>query len=117
MNKTNIRTLLTQWSELIDSGKQISIERASSSLSGLRGRIKRVTGKPVIFDFRTYEKQKTIQDSLCKEMPRFTDLIRSIPEIMDGHSWIKEDFIELYFEHFLLVVQKLQRITDRETPV
>lgn len=110
MNKTKIQELLQQWTELINLGKQRSIEKANKSLGGLKGRIKRTTGKPVIFDSSTYKDQQQIQHLLCIELPQLANLIRSQPVIMDGYSWIKNDFIDLYFEHFCLVVEKLQRI-------
>ena len=113
MDKSKIKTLLNKWVELIDTSKQISIKKASNAQGGLLGRIKRTTGKPVIFDSKTYDEQKTIQKSLCEELPKWADIITSQPQIMDGYPWIRKDFIELYFSHFDLVVEKLQRIVDQ----
>lgn len=117
MNKTKIQSILSQWTALIKHGERVSIKKANESPGGLRGRIKRTTGKPVIFDLQTYERQQAIQNSLSQELPKLTELINSQPEIMDGHSWFKEDFIDLYFKHFSLVVEKLQRIIDKEAGV
>ena len=107
---TKIQTLLRQWSSLIKTGKKISKRKAEKEVGGLTGRIRRTEGQPVIFDSDTHGEQIKIQDSLCEELPHLTNLIRSQPEIMDGHKWTRGDFIDLYFNHFLLVVEKLKQI-------
>lgn len=112
MNTVKIQALLKRWTDLVDTGEQASKKKASKNGNGLLGRIRRTTGKPVIFDFETHEDQQTIQNSLCQELPQWADLIRSQPEIMDGYPWIRGDFIELYFGHFRLVIEKLQRIIN-----
>ena len=116
MNKIRVRKLLRQWTNLINIGEQTSKIKAAKSGDGLMARIKRTTGQPVIFDFDTYEDQKKIQNELCKELPQWADIIQSQPEIMDGYNWTRRDFIELYFEHFRMVIEKLQQIID-QTPV
>ena len=110
MNKIEILELLKQWNDLIDVGEQKSRIKATKNRNGILGRIKRTTGQPVIFDFYTYNDQKKIQDKLCRKLPNLTSLIRSQPEIMDGHPWIRGDFIELYYEHYRVVVDKLRRL-------
>lgn len=110
MNKVKIKILLEQWTDLINIGEQISKEKASKNADGLSGRIRRTTGKPVVFDSETHEDQRAIQNLLCKELPQWADLIHSQPAIMDGYAWTRNDFIDLYFEYFRFVVSKLQRI-------
>jgi hypothetical protein len=111
MNRDNVTLLLREWVCLITRGETISKEKADKSLGGLLGRIKRTKGQPVVFDFETHNEQLKIQDELCSELPAWADVIRSQPEIMDGHPWTRGDFIELYYSHFRLVVEKLQKIT------
>lgn len=113
MNKPQIQILLYQWKEVINKGKIVSKEKAEKSAGGLLGRIKRTIGQPVVFDILTYDRQRNIQSLLCKELPQWADLIRSQPEIMDGYSWTRNDFIDLYFEHFNLIIGKLQRIIGK----
>jgi hypothetical protein len=110
VNKTNVKTLLKQWSGLIDVNEQLSKEKASQNTDGLRGRIKRTIGTPIVFDLKTHKDQQKIQNALCQELPQYIDLIHSKPDIMDGHPWIREDFIELYAGHFRIVVEKLERV-------
>jgi len=98
-------------------GEQASRTKASKNQNGLEGRITRTTGTPVIFDFDAFGNQNAVQSSLCQEIPQYADLIRSKPEIMDGHAWTRGDFIELYFGHFRLVVDKLRRLTGQTTDV
>ncbi|GAF76308.1 unnamed protein product [marine sediment metagenome] len=117
MNHTKVQLLLKQWMEIIDASEQKSKEKARQSPNGLNGRIRRTTGQPVIFDFDTYQDQQKVQNLLCQELPQYANLIRSQPEIMDGYQWTRRDFIELYAEHFRLVVRKIQRIIDQATDV
>lgn len=117
MNEIKVRELLKRWSVILEKGEYKSKEKANNNKDGLMGRIKRSNGKPVVFDFKTYGSQKEIQNILCQELPQWADIIRSIPEIMDGYHWTRKDFIELYFEHFRLVVEKLERIIDRPNVV
>ena|GEM_PF-5616803 len=117
MNTMKVQQLLDRWDTLLEMGEQASKAKASKNADGLEGRIRRTTGTPVIFDFDTYEYQKDIQNSLCQELPQYADLIRSTPEIMDGHAWTRGDFIELYFGHFRLVVEKLRRFIGQTTDV
>lgn len=117
MNTTRVQQLLDRWDTLLEMGEQAAKTKAGKNAGGLEGRIRRTTGTPVIFDLDTYEDQKGIQDSLCQELPQYADLIRSTPEIMDGHAWTRSDFIELYFGHFRLVVDKLRRLISQTTDV
>ncbi len=117
MNIEEIRKLLSHWDNIVDIGEQKSITKAETECDGLLGRIKRTKGTSVIFDFETYDKLKTTQNLLCKELPEWGDLIRSEPEIMDGHPWTRGDFIELYFSHYRLVSEKLKRIIDHRSAV
>lgn len=117
MNETKVRALLERWSLVLLIGERASKIKAAKGCDGLETRIKRTTGEPVIFDFDTYEDQGDVQNSLCKELPQWGDVIRSKPEIMDGYAWTRGDFIELYYEHFRLVIDKLQRIVDKTPAV
>ena len=115
MNKITVLKLLEQWTNSINDGEKTSKNNAKKLPYGLLGKIKRATGQPVIFDLDTYEQQKKLQKAICQECPQFADLVLSQPEIMDGFHWTRRDFIELYFSHYRLVIEKLHRIIDRET--
>lgn len=117
MDIIKVRKLLQRWDTLLEVGEYTSKIKASKSAGGLCGRIRRTKGQPVIFDFETFSDQKEIQDSLCKELPQLGDLIRSKPEIMDGYHWTRGDFIDLYYGHFRLVVDKIQGIINESTPL
>lgn len=109
-----IQQILQRWDEVLDTGEINAKLRAEKTQGGLMGRIKRVSAQPIIFDIDAYHAQKAIQHTLCKVFPQWSDIILSIPEIMDGYHWIRKDFIELYFEHFRLVNNKLRQIICRE---
>ena len=117
MNYAKVQRMLEDWSLLLEAGEHLAKQKVKKTQDGLEGRITRTTGTPVIFDFGTYNYQKDIQKELCEEIPQFANLIRSVPEIMDGYAWTRGCFIELYFEHFRLVVDKLRRLTNQTTDV
>lgn len=114
MNEIVVGELLAEWADLIEESKKECLKKAGRATNGLKKRIKRTSGKPVVFDFKTYEQQQRIQNALCKELPKWADLIRSEPEIMNGYSWTSKDFIDLYHSHFIIVVEKLNRIILQE---
>lgn len=114
LNINRINHLLDIWSKLLIVGEELAQDKVTKSNGSLDGRIKRTTGQPVIFDFETYKKQTRIQAELSTELPLLTDLINSQPAIMDGFSWTKRDFIELYFYHYNMVVQKLKDKVERK---
>lgn len=116
MNKTKVLNLLDQWTVVITIGRNISGKKAEQIDGGLSGRIKRITGTPVIFDLETHEKQIKIQKLLCEELPQWINLINSKPAI-GGYAWTRKDYIELYFNHFRLVVGKLHEIISRQITV
>lgn len=117
MNTKKINSLLNTWNLIIDIGEKVSIKKASKNKDGLASRIKRKKGKPIIFDCDTYAVQLKIQAALCTELPQFTGIINSQPEIMDGYSWTYCDFVELYYSHFHVVIEKLRRISNTKADV
>ena len=110
MNINKVQELLQQWAKLLDSGEQAAREKAVASDGGIDGRIKRTKGSSIVFDIDTFEAQTKIQNSLCREAPLWVQVIRSQPGLMDGYQWSRRDYIELYFEHFRLVIRKIQRL-------
>lgn len=112
MNKTKIQELLTDWTVLLKDGEKTSRDKAEKNTGGLSGRIKRTTGKPIIFDSDSHAEQERIQTKLCKELPEWTKQIKSEPAIMDGHNWIRSNFIYLYYSHYQMVIEKLQRVIE-----
>ena len=115
MDKQRVRRVLSEWSILLEFGAEVSIQKADQQPGGLSGKIKRTTGNPVVFDSDTYQRQLAIQKQLCAELPRWADLIQSEPAIMDGHQWNRKDFIELYYSHYHLVVDKLRQVVNKTT--
>ena len=113
MDKQSVYDLMTKWSMILEIGSELSTQKATGQPGGLSGRISRTTGYPVIFDSKTHKQQLEIQKRLCAELPRWADLIQSQPAIMDGHQWNRKDFIELYYAHYRLVLDKLRQVMNR----
>jgi len=109
IDQQKIETLLNQWTLLLNVGKTKAIAKAGRHAGGLMGRINRTTGNPLIFDFGTYDQQKRIQSALCIELPQLSDLINQKPDIMDGYRWKRQDYIDLYFNHFHNSIYRIKR--------
>lgn len=108
--KCVVGKLIAQWLSLIIEGSQQSCINAKKMSNGLHTRLKSKRSKPKILDHKTHIKQKKIQVALVKELPHLKDLIYSEPAITD-YDWIVSDYIELYYNHFTIVVQKLCETT------
>jgi len=108
--KCTVGKLIAEWLEVIISGAHQSRENAKKMSYGLQTRIRPKQNKPRILDHKTHIRQKQIQAALVKELPHLKNLIYSEPAITD-HDWKASDYIELYYEHFTIVVQKLCEIT------
>jgi len=81
---------------------------------GPHTRIHRSRGRPVVFDYLSYKKQKKIQDELVEELPHLKGVIYSEPAI-SGYTWKVSDYIDLYYDHYAIVIQKIDKaITDGE---
>lgn len=100
-----VEKLLEQWKVVLKLNAKNSMVKASQSKNGLKNRIK-FDGKIVIFDYPTTKAQHQIQKELLKLMPEFQALILSEPAILE-YDWITEDYLELYSNHYNLVVTKL----------
>jgi len=109
MNVKEITKLIDLWRDIIDISEKTSKEKADKMVGGLMGRLKRTKGSPVVFDVDTFQAHKEIRKKLCRVMPEYAVMISAEPEIMDGYRWTRKDFIELYHEHFRMVVEKLKR--------
>jgi len=108
--KCTVGKLIAEWLEVIIEGAQQSHQNAKKMRNGLQTRIKSKQNKPKILDHKTHIRQRKIQAALAKELPHLKELIYSEPAITD-HEWKIEDYIELYYDHFTIVVQKLCEIT------
>jgi len=81
--------------------------------NGLDGRIPIKDNKRIIFDYPSDKRQTDAQQQLCYFRPDLTALITSEPQIDDG-EWKIEDYLELCYNHYLLVISKLRRIINEE---
>ena len=108
--KSTVGELIAEWLKVIILGIQQSRENVKRMSDGLQTRIRPKQNKPKILDHKTHIRQKKIQEALAKKLPHLKELIYSEPAITD-HDWNAKDYIELYYEHFTIVIQKLCEIT------
>jgi hypothetical protein len=114
MDKTTyelIEKLLEQWKKLLKINAKNSIEKASRLKGGLKRRVK-LEGKAIIFDYQTIKIQNQIQKQLIELLPEYEALILSEPAILD-FDWKTEDYLELYSNHYNLVVDKLMEVVGK----
>jgi len=111
-NRNKILGLLEKWERVLKEGEVISLEKAAKLSGGIHGRIKRKNGSPVIFDFCSHQQQQKIIEelkTLMQESSNAMILLNSEPAIMDEYDWKRLDFIDLYYSHFALVIEKLRK--------
>lgn len=110
LEKSTVGELIAEWLKVIIVGSQQSRENVKKMSDGLQTRIRSKQNKLKILDHKTHIRQKKIQELLAKKLPDLKGLIYSEPAITD-HDWKASDYIELYYEHFTIVIQKLCEIT------
>lgn len=110
LKNSTVGELIAEWLKVIILGTQQSRANAKKMTDGLQTRIRPKQNKLKVLDHKTHIRQKKIQELLTKKLPHLKDLIHSEPAITD-HDWQASDYIELYYEHFTIVIQKLCEIT------
>ncbi len=110
MNKREIQQLLSLWKSTL----RLGFNNSNDIVDEIRKRdpqkkIHRTTGPPVIYDRLTFHSQIGLQAQLCKLMPEHIEIINSEPALT-GHDWPIKDYVELYYNHYNLVVTKLKEI-------
>lgn len=109
MNATVCEVQLKSWELVLQTGKKISLENIAKRLEkDPNERIHRTDDPPIVFDRKFYAAQRDIQSQLTQQFPEHTELINSVPAIT-GYEWKIVDYIDLYFRHFHLVIQKLRK--------
>jgi len=106
-----VERLLEQWKIVLRLNAKNSLAKASQIKGGLKKRIK-FEGKIIIFDYPTTKAQHQIQNELLRLMPELQALIVSEPAILD-FDWITEDYLELYNNHYNLVIEKISQVLGR----
>lgn len=112
-NFEDIQLLLDSWLEIIKTNAKDSRKNASKMKQGLEGRIIIKDNERIIFDYPSDKRQMETQEQLCYFRPDLTALITSDPQIEDG-EWKVEDYLELCYNHYLIVIEKLRRIINAE---
>lgn len=103
-----VQLLLDAWVEVVKTCAKDSVKNASRMKGGLDNRVS-PTGKREVFDYISEKRQKEIQNKLYYLMPEFSFLISSEPQILD-QEWKVEDYIELCYNHYMIVIEKLRRL-------
>lgn len=102
-DRESVKSFLVVWEQLLETGRIASNKKQKDP----NKRIHRTTGSPIIFDRSSWKEQINIQKSLTHLMPEYKDLINSEPAL-NGYEWKTSDYIELFFDHYELVIYKLK---------
>jgi len=105
----NAKELLAERSGNVLEGRTKSLRHARAFPKGLSTRLSRLPTPPVIFDLRVWEQQCLIQTKLHNIFPQFKDIICSKPAT-DGYLWKVGDYIDLYYDHYTLVIRKIRKL-------
>ena len=108
-----IQLLLDSWIEVVKTCAKESRKNASRMKDGLNGRVIIKDGKRIIFDYPSDKRQMEIQEQLRYFRPDLTNLIMSEPSIFD-EEWKVEDYLELCYNHYILVIEKIRKIINAE---
>lgn len=104
--------LLNMWEKVNKENAKNSREKAISLKGGLDVKIKIKDNAVVIYDYKTTKMQQQIQKELTSIFPeRYASIIASKPAIMD-FDWKVNDYLELYFNHYRVVIEKLKGIIE-----
>lgn len=109
MNSELVDQLLIQWDGILTAAEVHINEKINKFSEGRHTRIRRTEGRPVVFDFKTALRQREIQDRLGAELPQLANIIRSEPALQ-GYNWKVGDYVELYLQHYRLVIQKIKEV-------
>lgn len=110
--KTTVGLLIAQWLEVIMLGTHQARKNAKRMSEGLQTRIKPKSNKqPRVLDHKTHIRQKAIQAKLVKILPNLKPIICSEP-VMTDYAWKVSDYIDLYYDHYIIVIQKLCEMTS-----
>ena len=109
INEVKIRVVLKDWKTAIELGRIEVLDKIKKLPNGLRGRIKRINGNPIIFGLKYHKDMIILRNQLCTELPHLADIIRSDPDLLDGFAWSRGDYVELYFSHYEMVIDKIRR--------
>lgn len=108
MDKERVQGLIQEWCVILIQGKA----RAQLRYLTIPKIFVPRTGPGVeVFDRMFYEEQYEIQMSLCEELPEFIQMMFSEPDL-DNDNWKVNDYIELYLNHYFLVITKIQEILE-----
>jgi len=113
VNSTKIKIILENWKQAIILGKKEAIEKINKMPDGKSGRIKRIVGSDIVFDLKYYRNLLAFRDQLCLELPHIADIIRSDPNLLDGYTWTRGDYVDLYFSHYEMVVDKIAQAISK----
>ena len=103
-----VQLLLDSWTEIVKTCAKDSVKNASRMKGGLGNRVAR-SDKREIFDYISEKRQKEIQNKLYYLMPEYSFLISNEPPIFD-EEWPVEDYIELCYNHYMIIIEKLRRL-------
>jgi len=112
IDKTKINKLLSRWRKIITFYE----DAVNVIINPFYGRmVKQDAGKKIIVNKKYYVKIKIIQKQLCSLLPKYKDTILAEPEL-DG-EWKVQTYVSLFFSHFRMIVDKLQKFVNEQEDI
>jgi hypothetical protein len=107
---TEVQKMLKHWMDLLDEGQVNAVARARRMKHGLQTKVRDTAERPYVLDHKFDSSQRKMQQALERAMPQYKHIIWSTPAT-GGFEWKVGDYIELYFDHYRIVIQKLGEMT------
>lgn len=112
IDKANIEALLSCWEHIMEEDAHIVRDKIAQLPGGINGRLKRMTGSVIVFNAEGRKQLQNIRLAITKMVPELKNLIMSDPDfLLEGHPWKRGDYVELYFEHYKILVDKIRQKT------
>lgn len=109
-DKSHIEALLSCWEHLIEEDINIIHDKISNLPGGLNGRLKKKVGSVAVFNAEGRKRLQDIRQIIATAFPEMKDLIMSDPDfLLNGHHWKRGDYVELYFEHYKILIDKIRQ--------
>lgn len=105
------KCVLNIFEDALKTYEEKSLEKISKILDKDQNAKTHRKGKsPIVFDADSYRDFLKVRDDLCKKLPKFKNIIISEPEIIMDDLWLISDYLELYINHYKIVIEKLRNI-------
>lgn len=108
--KQRVHALLDHWERLLTEYREVSLQNVCRIRGGPEAQVCEKESKPLVMDQRLHRAQQGIQTELASILTTHREIVWATP-ILPG-DWQALDYLDLYVEHYRLVIEKLRHTAD-----